>query len=291
MSPRSAFLQRLRLVVVNSSFVTVVTAIAGLALSGAVLNVVVKPVAAAHQERHGTAVSSSMGFSVAHGMTLAVLGGFRAIAADLVWLKSYFAWERRDVTATESLLWLTTALDGRPLNFWLNGARIIAFDITAWRIDAAHGDAPVPESARTHLSELQGQRALWFLQRGLAVHPHRAAMWIERANIELNCLHDPALAAESYRRASELPDAPYYPARIHAELLRRLGRKSEALAWLVELYPRLPVHVEAAAADVVLGRIRQLEDELSIESGKRFTPSIHGAADSHPPLTLTEHAD
>ena len=289
MSPRSAFSRHLRLVVVNSSFVTVVTAVAGLALSGGVLNVVVKPVATAHQERHEKAEISSSGLPVAHGTSLAVLGGFRAIAADLVWLKSYFAWERRDVTETESLLQLTTALDGRPLNFWLKGARIIAFDIAAWRIDAAHGDGPLPESARTHLAELQGQRALTFLQRGLALHPHRASMWIERANIELNCLHDPALAAESYRRASELPDAPYYPARIHAELLRRLGRKTDALAWLVELYPRLPVHVEAAAAEVVLGRIRQLEDELSIESGRRFVPSIPGA-DSHPSLTLAEQA-
>ncbi|HTO02050.1 MAG TPA: hypothetical protein VL069_00040, partial [Opitutus sp.] len=224
-------------------------------------------------------------------ITLAVLGGFRAIAADLVWLKSYFAWERRDVDATEPLLQLTTVLDGRPLSFWLNGARIIAFDITAWRIDAAHGVGPVPESARTRLAELQGHRALLFLQRGLAQHPHRASLWIERANIELNCLHDPSLAAESYRRASEQPDAPYFSARIYAELLRRLGRKEEALAWLVELYPRLPVHVEAAAADVVLGRIHQLEDELSIEPAKRFPLPKRNAANLDRPLTPAEDAD
>lgn len=265
--------------------------IAGLALSGAALNAVVKPLAETHAERQGADQSRSIGLSAAHGMTFAVLGGFRAIAADLFWLRSYFAWERRDAAATESLLQLTTVLDGRPLNFWLNGARIIAFDIPAWRIDATHDVGAVPAIERTRISESQGQRALSFLQRGLALHPNRASMWIERANIELNCLHDPSLAAESYRRASEQPDAPYYAARVYAELLRRLGRTTEALAWLKELYPQLPVHVEAAAADVVLARIHQLEDELLIASSRRFTVPTRNAPISDRSLTPAKGAD
>ena len=92
-------------------------------------------------------------------------------------------------------------------------------------------------------------------------------MWIEQANIELNTRRDLAAAAESYRRAAELPGAPYYAARIHAELLRRSGRTREALAWLVQLYPRLPRGDAAAAADLVRSRIRELECELAVRSG------------------------
>lgn len=212
-----------------------------------------------------------MDMMAAQGLSLGVLGGFRAIAADLVWLKTYVAWEARDIQATESLLQLATALDDRPLCFWLNGARMMAYDIPAWRIDEVHRAGPISETERRHIGESQARRALAFLERGTLCHPTTSAFWIERANIELNCLHDAASAAESYRRASEQPDAPYFPARIHAELLRRQGLKVEALAWLVQLYPTLPTHVEAAAAPLVLSRIRELENELSIAPRARFT--------------------
>jgi hypothetical protein len=62
-------------------------------------------------------------------------------------------------------------------------------------------------------------------------------------------------------------------ARLHAEMLRRAGRKAEALAWLVQLHPQLPVNDEAAGADVVLGRIRDLERELAVPAERRFRPT------------------
>ncbi len=97
-------------------------------------------------------------------------------------------------------------------------------------------------------------------------------MWIERANIELHRLHDLAAAAESYRQASQQPDAPYYAARIEAELLRRIGRKAEALACLTELYPRLPAADENAGAALVLSRIRSLEVELGRSPAEYLKP-------------------
>ena len=83
-------------------------------------------------------------------------------------------------------------------------------------------------------------------------------------NIELNRLDDLAGAAESYRRAWEQPNAPYYAARLHGELLRRLGRKPAALEWLRGLHPQLPPGDESAGADLVLARIRRLERELGV---------------------------
>lgn len=103
-------------------------------------------------------------------------------------------------------------------------------------------------------------------------HPENTTIWIERANIELNKLRDTAAAAESYRRAWATPGAPYYTARLHGELLRRLGRKNEALAWLVKLHPQLPPDDEGAAAEVVLGRIRDLERELNVPRLRAYRP-------------------
>ena len=243
---------------------------AGLALTGACLRGIVQPVWESKRGLYALPVLDTMEHAVGHGLSLGVLGGFSSIAADLAWLKTYFAWEQRDFGLMESLLNLTTALDGGPLNFWLNGARMIAYDSPAWTIDARLRSESEPGSERTRLAESRARCALSFLERGLIVHSTSAAMWIERANIELNCLRDVAAAAESYRNAARQPGAPYYAARIHVELLRRLGRKSEALAALIELYPTLPKNVEAAAPELVLIRIRELENDLMVAPEKRF---------------------
>ena len=60
-----------------------------------------------------------------------------------------------------------------------------------------------------------------------------------------------------------LPGAPYYAARIHGELLQAMGRPQEALHWLREILPGLPDNDPAARREVVLERIRALEEELA----------------------------
>jgi hypothetical protein len=173
---------------------------------------------------------------------------------------------------TSTLLRLVTALDPRPVYFWLNGARIIAYDMAAWRIAAAGGFEALPASLRDHLDREQARLALQRLEDARRFHPANAELWVERASIELNRLHDPAAAAESYRRAWAQPNAPYYAGRLHAEMLRRAGRKADALAWLVQLHPTLPVDDEAAGAAIVLGRIRDLERELAVAPDRTYRP-------------------
>ena len=199
------------------------------------------------------------GAAAGQGVTLGVLGGFRAITADFVWLRAHVIWETRDLPTTATLLRLCTTLDPRPLYFWLNGARIVAYDMTSWRIAAAGGYEVVPAAEQKRIEVEQAHLALQRLDEAGAYHPASADLWIERANIELNRLHDTAAAAASYRRAWEQPNAPYYAARLHAELLRRMGHTREALAWLTKLHPQLPPGDEAAGADLVLGRIRDLD--------------------------------
>jgi hypothetical protein len=149
-------------------------------------------------------------------------------------------------------------LDDRSLDFWLNGARIIAYDFPTWSATEETRDLGSTERRVRRYAE----SAIAFLDRGLERHPHSSALWVERANLQLNKLRDISGAAEGYLRASMQPDAPYYAARIHAELLRKLGRKAEALQFLRALYPTLPHQSQAAAAPMILERIRSLETEL-----------------------------
>ena len=247
--------------------------VGGLALAGGALHWIESPLWTAMRAEQPALRLDAAGAAAGQGLTLGVLGGFRAIAADFTWLRVYVIWETRDLPATGTLLRVVTALDPRPLYFWLNGARIVAYDMTAWRIAAAGGYDAVPVALQEQIGAEQARLALRRLDEAMAFHPSNAELWIERGSIELNKLHDPLAAAESYRRASEQPGAPYYAARLHAEMLRRAGHKAEALAWLIRLHPQLPPQLEAAGAEIVLGRIRDLERELGVPAERAYRPA------------------
>jgi tetratricopeptide (TPR) repeat protein len=186
----------------------------------------------------------------------AVLGGWRAVAAGGAWLRANLAWERRDAATTRALLELSVTADPRTLHFWLNAARMMAYDFPAWRADGA------PLAVRERMIREEAERALVFLERGLSRHPARAEIYLEMANIRLRALGDREGAAELFRRAAEQPGAPFHAARIHAELLRELGRPDEALAWLRRILPGLPANDPAARREVVEQRIKELESLL-----------------------------
>src|SRR6478736_5264644 len=185
---------------------------------------------------------------------LGVLGGMRAAVAGGFWLQANCAWERRDAAETAALLNLTVAADERPLYSWLNGARMLAYDLPAWRITA-----DLPEAVRRQVAAEGADAARAFLLAGLRVHPGSTELMIELANIELRARGDREAAAIWFRRAAGQPGAPYFVARIYAELLRDLGRPDEALAWLRQILPGLPTGDPAAARAVVEQRIKALE--------------------------------
>ena len=216
---------------------------------------------------------------VGQGASMAMLGGFRALVADFLWLKAYLAWSAYDLPATETMIRVVTTVDERPLCFWLNGARIMAYDMTQWRLRAVGREGAVPAALRQRINNEQAGMALRLLEDARGQHPQSAAVCVEMANIHLNSRADPAAAACWYRQAATLPDAPYYAARIHAELLKRLGRPWEAYAWLRQLHPTLPPGEEAAGAPVVLGRIRDLERALEIPEKERYVaPEVDAVA-------------
>jgi hypothetical protein len=208
--------------------------------------------------------------ALGQGVTVGLLGGFRAIVADLFWIRTNAVWEKNDIPATQTSIKLVTAVDPRPLYFWLNGSRMIAYDMPNWRIDKAGGWEAVPEAVRRRFDEEQSAIAIKYIEGGLGFHPNEPILILEIGNIHLNRLKDVETAARYYLEASKQPDAPYYAARIYAELLRRLDRLPEAYEFLKKLYPTLPRNDLMAQASVVLDRIRELEGELNIPPALRF---------------------
>jgi hypothetical protein len=182
---------------------------------------------------------------------------------------------------TQTALAVVGLVDPRPVEFWLNGARIIGYDVPCWRIDALGGTSAVPETVVQHIREEQASLAIAHLTRGLGHHPGAPLLLLEIANFKLHRLDDLPGATELYRQASLNPDAPYYAARIYAELLLRQGREQAAYEWLVGLHRRLPPDWEEplAMADFVLARIRELEAQLGVPPSARYVPSLERADD------------
>ena len=256
----------------STRWILIAMMVSGLAATGATLSFLIAPVREGMRARQPALRLDAAG--AGQGATLAILGGFRALVADFAWIRMYTIWERRDLPGTETLLRLVTTIDPRPVYFWLNAARITAYDFPFWRVLAAGGFEKTPEEVQQRLSREQARSALRGLETAMRFHPASVELWVERANIELNRLRDLEAAAESYRRAWELPGAPYYVARLRAEVLRRAGHRAEALEWLTRLHPTLPPADEGAAADVVLGRIRDLERELGVSADRAYRPPL-----------------
>lgn len=221
--------------------------------------------------------------ALGQGVTVGLLGGFRAIVADLFWIRTNTIWEDNDLPGTQTSIKLVTAIDPRPLYFWLNGSRMIAYDMPNWRIDKAGGYDAVPEAVRLRFDQEQSSVAIKYLENALEFHPGEPLLILEIANVHLNRLKDLETAAGFYLAASRLPDAPFYAARIYAELLRKLGRNAEAYAFLQQLYPTLPTEDIGAMSNVVLDRIRELEDDLNIPEAQRFQPPAAPSAAASAP--------
>lgn len=255
----------------NSSTKAASLACAILLATGAVLQPLRELVGRTKEGTQPAALSSGSAMVTAPGVSAAMLGGLRGLAADGLWLKTYLAWAARDLLATERLIRLVTIADDRPVYFWLNGARIMAYDISEWRLAARPAGDRTPENARRVVEE-QAQAALGYLAEAYRCHPASSAICVEAGNINLYRRNDPATAAEWYRRAAGFPDAPYYVARIYGELLRRRGQEREAYTWLCQLHPGLPVDDPDARSQLVLDRIRELEKRLSISSREQYMP-------------------
>lgn len=258
---------------VRSRFLSAGVVVAGLAVAGLLGDGLTNRVWNESQRKEPEFAAEDFDAVIGQGVTLALLGGFRAITADFLWLANNLAWEQRDLPKTQTMIKAVTAIDPRPLYFWINGARMIAYDMPVWRIEEASGQSPVPAHVSRRIDREQATVALNYLEKGLRHHPGNPFLYLEIANIHLRRLGDVETAAHFYRLAAERPGAPHYAARIHGELLRRLGRPQEALGWLRQVHTHLRMDDPMALPNIVFQRIRELEDELNVPELDRYRPT------------------
>src|SRR5690606_33744531 len=121
-----------------------------------------------------------------------------------LWVRAHQAWMTRDARELGERLRKVVTVDPRPLAFWINGARMLAYDVTAWRTEAREASAMVREQ--------QARAALAWLDTGSVRHPGRAALHVEAALVHWRLRGDTLEAAAAMRRAAECEDAPFFAA-------------------------------------------------------------------------------
>lgn len=146
-------------------------------------------------------------------------GGLSAVAADLAWIQAMIAWEQGHEADTVRGIHAAVRLNPRPHYFWVNGARILAFDITSWRLARLEAEgSQVPQAARAKIVEEQARQALSFLASGEEILGQSTVLTIESGFIQLHARKDRLAARVCFQRAVESGSAPDYVKTVLAKL-------------------------------------------------------------------------
>lgn len=194
---------------------------------------------------------------------VAVLGGFRSVVADLLFIDGHVAWERTDWTRLLLRLRQTTELQPHAILFW---------DIAGWHMAwnasiAASEDQSKSALVRQRTSREYIELGKDFLIRGINNNPHRPELYEALARLYRDRLHDHLRAADSFYKASQLPGCAAYDERFSAyELSQCAGHEREAYHQLRELYDR----GEKERLPTLIARLRAMEQQLNLPANERI---------------------
>lgn len=169
--------------------------------------------------------AASVRAAVGSGGLFAVLGGYRSLVADFVWIKCYINWEKKDISKCVSAMELACGLDPQMAMFWTQGASILAFDIPHWLFGR------LPQKLRTDekfesLKRRQARAAVEFIDKGIRMYPDSYELLVQKGQIAISAKNF-KLAEECFGRAAKLNDG-FYARRIYAGLLSKNGKFAEA---------------------------------------------------------------
>jgi len=194
---------------------------------------------------------------------IAILGGFRSVVADFLFIDAHFAWERVDWSHLLLRLRQVTMLQPHVTMFW---------DVAAWHMawnasTAALNDTSLSPAARKHLQGEYIELGRDFLERGVANNPKNPQLYEALARLYRDKLNDHAQASENFLKASQLPNCAAYDERFAAyETSYCEGREREAYDRLRALYDR----GEKERLPTLIARLHLLEEKLNISPVTRI---------------------
>lgn len=195
---------------------------------------------------------------------VAALSGFRALMADLLWIRSGAAFERTEWSRMELLLHSATQLQPRAVIFWEMAHFHMAYDAaTAMKLNTEL--QPVAALRRKAEQEYVkiGER---FLLDGISFNPESSQLWQRLGDLYSRRMLDHAKAAEAYDRGSKLPGAMTFLRRFAAyELAQVEGREKEAYERLKALF----LEGDSQRHPRLLHLLGDLEQKLAVPTADR----------------------
>jgi len=214
-----------------------------------------------HLERMDLSVRQRIGLN---GF-IAALSGFRALAADYLYLDAFSAWSDKLAWGRMKLDYdAVTALQPRSELFWQTAAWQMAYNAS----NAVFYDKNQPREAL----RIKAQREYFklgedYLLRGIANNPEKPALYNDLGMLYRDKLQDHCKAADIYKVYSTLAGALAYGERFHLyELAQCPGHEREAYDQLVTLYNR----GEMERLPTLLTWISKLQETLNIPEEKRI---------------------
>jgi hypothetical protein len=196
---------------------------------------------------------------------VAVLGGLRAVVADLLWIQAHMAWEKTEYGRMKVYFDICTALQPRRENYW---------DIAAWHM-AWNAAAYVQLHDETITDEHQREREIrkyWkvgedYLMHGIQNNPDSWLLYERLGGFYRDKLKDNCQAAWAYGEAAKRPGHLTFVRRFHAMYLAECpGHEREGYEKLLVLYQES----EREWLPGLLASIRKAEEKLGIPKEQRL---------------------
>jgi len=207
--------------------------------------------------------------TLGQGVLLGVLGGLRTVVADLTWIRSYVLWERKDRAGCEALMRAACALDPYSRYFWEHTAYVVGYDLAHWEIRRRGGYDKVPAEIQDRLFKTYARRGIDIIEEGIARSKVTTPLVLSAAQLAEIKLKDHKLSARYYKQAAEAPDAPWYAARICAQVMWEDGRRQEAYFWFRQFWISRMLPRDDGYPDD-LKQLRTMEEVLGIRPADRI---------------------
>jgi len=219
---------------------------------------------------HGAAVESRIGDRLGQGALLGLLGGFRAVVANCIWIAANDAFQRQEWYKVKADVEAVTSLQPRATAFWDIGSWQLAWNASGERLH----NLEQPSRARRELEAKQWvDEGRQLLVRGIENNPDRYELWQRLGDLDQERRHDYLAAAADYREATLRPGVPRYVERFVGYDLERGGDFQGAYQWFRGLWDSTPDHTDPQRAwDKIETILRRLEDRLAIPREKRVFP-------------------
>ncbi len=202
---------------------------------------------------------------------LAALSGFRAPAADALWIQAHTAWENTQWGRLALLLNNVVTLQPRCRMFWDTAAWHMAWNASV----AALNDPDQPREAL----RVKAQREYFdlgkdFVERGIKNNPDSYELYQRMGFLQRDKYKNSCAAAEAFQKAAEFENAPAYLRRFAAyETARCPQKRWQGYKMLRDLY----LKGKENRYPTLLSLLGELEEKLNVPKEQRvYNPSAHG---------------